>query len=110
MRSEQLAELVRGHADGLQDAAHGAREQVSAAVNWHDGGTPVRMAHHVVTAVNPRDSESGALQRLDNLGSRCNRDTARHKPASYQKSGYVECQRQLIRWPDLLKQQFKAGP
>jgi hypothetical protein len=41
MRSEQHAELVWGHADGLQDAAHRACEKVFAAVDWHDGGTPV---------------------------------------------------------------------
>ena len=86
-----------------------AREQVFTAVDWHNGGTPVETAHHVMTAANPRDSESGTLERLDDLGSRYSRDAAGHKPASYQESGHVECQSQLIRWPDLLEQQLEAG-
>ncbi len=108
MTSEQRAELVGGHAHGLQDATHGPREQVFTAVDWHDGGTPVGMAHHVVAAVNPCDGETGALECLDDLGPRRDRDVARHKAASYQRSGYVERQSQLVGWPDLFKQQFQA--
>ena len=108
MTSKQRAELIGGHADSLQDAAHGTREQVLTAVDWHYGGTPVGVAHHVVAAVNPRDRETGTLERLDDLGSRRNRNVARHKAASYQKSGYVECQSQLIWWPDLFEQQLQA--
>jgi hypothetical protein len=109
MRSEQLAELVRRHTDSLQDAAHGAREQVFTAVDWHDGSTPVRVAHHVMAAVNPRDDEVGALECLDDLGSRHSWDVARHKATSYQESGYVECQSQLIRWSDFFKKQLQAS-
>jgi hypothetical protein len=109
MRSEKLAELVRGYADGLLDAAHRACEQVFAAVDWHDSGTPVGVAHHVVAAVDSNDSEADTLESLDNLRSRRGRDATRHKAGSYQKSGYVECQSQLIWWPNLLKQQLQAG-
>ncbi len=70
-------------------------------MDWDDGGTPVGMTHHVVAAVDPYHSEADALQCPDDLGSRFGRDVSRHKAASYQKSGYVECQSQLIRWPDL---------
>jgi hypothetical protein len=67
----------------------------------HGDGTPIRMAHDVVATTGPRDPEPGALKRLDNLRSRYRRDGARHKAASYQRSGNVECQRQLVRCPDL---------
>jgi hypothetical protein len=109
MRSEQLAELVRRHTDSLQDAAHGAREQVFTAVDWYDGGTSVGVAHHVVAPVNPNDDKADALERLDDLGSRHSWDVARHKATSYQESGYVECQSQLIRWSDFFEQQLQAG-
>ena len=78
-------------------------------MDWHDGGTPVGMAHHVVAAVDPYHGEASALERPDDLGSRRGRDVTRHRAARYQKSGYVECQSQLIWWPDLFKQQFQAG-
>jgi len=106
---EQRAELVGCHSDGLQDAAHATRKQVFTAVNGHDGGTPVRVAHHMVTAIYPGDGETDALERLDNLGSGRNWDVARHKAASYQKSGYVERQSQLVWWANLFKQQFQAS-
>jgi hypothetical protein len=107
--SEQLTELVRGHADGRQDPAHGALEQVLATVDWHSDRASVGMAHDVVATVDPRDSEASALERLDDLRSRHGRDGTRHEAASYQKSGNVECQRQLVRYPDLFDEKFQAG-
>jgi hypothetical protein len=77
-------------------------------VDWHDGSTPVWVAHHVVTAIYPGDGETGTLECSDNLGSGRNWDVARHKPASYQKSGYVERQSQLVWWANLFEQQFQA--
>jgi hypothetical protein len=71
-------------------------------------GELTRQASYVA-AVDPNDSEADTLEGLDNLRSRRGRDVARHKAESYQKSGYVECQSQLIRWPDLLKQQLQAS-
>ena len=109
MTSEQCAELIGGHADSDEDAAQGPLEQILAAVDWHRHGTPVRMAHNVMAAVDPRDSEAGTLQRLDYLRSRYRRDSAGHKPARYYKSGDVECQREFVRYPDFFDQKFKAG-
>jgi hypothetical protein len=109
MTSDQRAELISRHADGGKDAAQGAFEQVFAAVDWHGHGTPVRMAHDVMTTVDSRDSEAGTLQRLDYLRSRHGRDSAGHKPARYYKSGNVECQREFVRYPDLFDQKLKAG-
>jgi hypothetical protein len=109
MTSEQRAELIRGHADSGKDAAQGSLEQILAAMDGYCHGTPVRMAHDVVTAVDPCDSEADALQRLDYLGSRYRRDSARHKPARYYKSGDVECQSEFVRYPDLFDQKLKAG-
>src|SRR5262249_53900716 len=57
----------------------------------------------------PHDNESGAFERLDYLRSRYGRDAARHKPGSYQKSADVECQSQLVWWPDYVEQSFKCG-
>jgi hypothetical protein len=108
MTSEQCAELIGGHADSDEDAAQGPLEQILAAVDWHRHGTPVRMAHNVMAAVDPRDSEAGTLQRLDYLRSRYRRDSAGHKPARYYKSGDVECQREFVRYPDLFDQKLKA--
>lgn len=59
--SEQLAELVRRHADGGQNAAHGSLEQVLSTVDWHGDCAPVGMAHDVVATVDPRDFEASAL-------------------------------------------------
>jgi hypothetical protein len=103
MTLEQRAELVGCHSDGLQDAAHGSGQQVLTAVDWHDGSTPVWVAHHVMTAIYPGDGETGALERSNNLGSGRNWDVARHKPASYQKSGYVERQSQLVWWANFFE-------
>ena len=59
--------------------------------------------------VDPRDNEADALQRLDYLRSRYGRDSAGHKPARYYKSGDVECQSELIWYPDLFDQELKTG-
>ena len=67
------------------------------------------MAHNMVAAVDPRDNEADAFQRLDHLRSGYGRDSAGHKPARYYKSGHVECQREFVRYPDLFDQKFKAG-
>ena len=109
MMSEQRAELIGGHANGVKDAAQGALEQILAAVDRHGHGTPVRMAHDMVATVDPRDSEAGTLQRLDYLRSRYGRDSAGHKPARYYISGDVECQREFVRYPDLFDQKLKPG-
>jgi hypothetical protein len=109
MTSQQCAELIRGHADTSKDAAQGALEQILAAVDGHGHRTPVGMAHDVVATVDPRDEEADTLQRLDYLRSRYGRDSARHKPARYYRSGYVECQREFVRYPDLFDQKLKTG-
>ena len=49
------------------------------------------------------------FERPDYLRSRYDRDATRHKPGSYQKSGDVECQSQLVWWPDYIKQSFKRA-
>jgi hypothetical protein len=67
------------------------------------------MTHDVVTTVDPRDGEAGAFESPDDLRSRYGRDAARHKPASYQRSGNVECQRHLVRYPHLFDEKFQAG-
>jgi hypothetical protein len=109
MTSEQCAELFGSHADSGKDATQGALEQILAAVDGYGHGPPIRMAHDVVTAVDPRDNEVGTLQRLDYLRSRYGRDSAGHKRARYYKSGDVERQREFVRYPDLFDQKFKAG-
>ena len=86
-----------------------ALEQILATVDWYGHGTPVRVAHDVVAAVDPRDNEADALQRLNYLGSRYRRDSARHKPARYYKSGNVKCQSEFVRYPDLFEQKLKPG-
>jgi hypothetical protein len=108
MTSEQRAELIGGHADAGKDAAQRAFEQILAAVYRHGHRTPVRMAHDVVAAVDPSDSETGTLQRLDYLRSRYGRDSAGHKPARYYKSGDVKCQSEFVRYPDLFDQKLKT--
>lgn len=107
--SEQRAELIGSRADAGKDAAQGALEQIPVAVNRHRHGTSVRMAHDVMATVDPRDSESGPLQRLDYLCSRYGRDSAGHKPTRYYKSGDVKCQREFVRYPDLFDQKLKPG-
>ena len=109
MTSKQRAELIGGHASTGKDAAQGAREQILADVNRHGDRTPVGMAHDVMATVDPRDSEAAPLQRLDYLRSRYGRDTAGHNPARYCKSGYVECQSEFVRYPDLFDQKLKTG-
>ena len=63
----------------------------------------------MVAAVDSCDGEARVFQRLNYPCPRYDRDAAWHKSASYQKSGYVECQRQLVGYSDLLDEQFQAG-
>ena len=79
-----------------------------ATMDRDGDGTPVRMAHDVVAAVDPCDSEADALQGLDYLCSGHCRDGARQGTVTYQRSGDVECQRQLVRYPDLFDEKFQA--
>jgi len=79
-------------------------------VDWHGNCAPVGMAHDVMATVYPRDNETSALEGFDDFRSRYGRDATRHKAASYQKSGNVECQSQLVRYPNLFNEKFKAGP
>ncbi len=109
MTSKQGAELVRGHADDGQDVSQGSLRHVASRVNWDRNCTPIGMLHHVMAASDPLDNESGAFERLDYLRSRYGRDAARHKPGNYQKSGDVECQSQLVRWPNYIEQSLKRG-
>lgn len=109
MTSEQRAELVRGHADDGKDVSQRALGYVSSRVNWDRNRTPIGMLHHVMAASDPLDNESGAFESLDYLRSRYSRDAARHKPGSYQKSGDVERQSQLVWWPDDIEQCFNRG-
>jgi hypothetical protein len=67
------------------------------------------MLHHVVAADDPRKGKYRAFERSDYLGSWYDRDSARHKAGSYQKSGHVECQSQLIRWSDYIEQSLERG-
>ena len=78
-------------------------------MDWDWDCTAVRVLHHVMAASDPFDNESGAFERPDYLRSRYDRDAARHKPGSYQKSGDVECQSQLVWWPDYFEQSFKRA-
>ena len=109
MTSEQCAELVRGHADDCQDVSQGALGHVASRVNWDRNCTPIGVLHHVVAASDPLDNETSAFKRLDYLRPRYDRDTAWHKPGSYQKSGDVERQSQLVGWPDYIDQSLKRG-
>lgn len=63
----------------------------------------------VRAASDPLDNESGAFERPDYLRSRYDRDATRHKPGSYQKSGHIECQSQLVWWLNYIKQSFKGS-
>jgi hypothetical protein len=109
MRSEQLAKLVWGHVDDGQDVPQGAFGYVLARVDRDRDRTPIGMLHHVMAAADPLDHETCALERLDYLHPRYGRDRTRHKPGSYQKSGYVECQSQLIGWPSPVEEGLKRG-
>jgi hypothetical protein len=55
---EQLAELVRGHANDGQDVPQGALGHVSASVNRNWDCTPIRMLHHVVAVDDPHNIEA----------------------------------------------------
>jgi hypothetical protein len=109
MISEQRAELVRGDAYAGQDAAQRPSGDVSPSVHRYGNGAPVWMAHDVMATVNPRDHEADAFESLDNLRSRYGRDAARHKAANYQRSGNVECQRHLVRYPYLFDEELQTG-
>jgi len=89
-------------------AAHGALEQVLCTMDRHSYSAPVSMPHDVMTTVDSRNLEASTLERLDDLRSRYGRDGARHKAASYQKSGNVECQGQLVWYPDFFNQKLQA--
>jgi hypothetical protein len=101
VRSEQLAELVRGKPDAGQDLAHGAPRDFVACMDRHSDRTAVRMPHEVMAAPDAHDTEADSLQSLDDPCSWYRRDSARHKSAGYYKLGHAECQSHLIRWPDL---------
>jgi hypothetical protein len=104
MTSEQCSELVGSHADDVQDAPQDTLGNIPSRMNRHRDRSAIRMLHHVVAAGDSRETEPGVLQRLDYLCARYGRDSARHKPGSYQKSGYVACQSQLAGWLDYIKQ------
>ena len=87
--------------------SQGALGHAASRVNWDRNCPPIGMLHHMVAATGPRDNETGAFERLDYLRSQHGRDAARHKPGNYQKSGNVERQSQLVRWPDYIEQSFK---
>lgn len=61
-----------------------------------------------MATLDANDSEADLLQRPNDPGPWCRRDGAGHKPARYYKSGHVERQRHLVRWPDLFDQQFQT--
>jgi len=99
-------------------------------------GRPSGMAHAVVAAVGLHDGDTGTLQGPGYLCSRAvlapgaagkarGRESTRRMAASYQKSGDVECQCQLIRtrcqriwcqrarcqrarWPGIVGQELRA--
>ena len=109
MTSEQFDEFVRSQADAHQDAAQRALGDVVARVNRHCDRAPIGMAHHAMATVHTRDGEADSFESPDDLRSRYGRDAARHKPANYQRSGNVECQRHLFRYPYLFNEEFQAG-
>ena len=71
-------------------------------MDWDGDCASIGVPHHVMAASDSLDNESCAFQRPDYLRSRYDRDAARHKPGSYQKSGDVERQSQLVRWPNYI--------
>jgi len=77
-------------------------------VDWDGDCAPVAVLHYVVATSDPLDNESGAFERPDYLRSRYDRDATWRNGGSYQKSGDVECQSQLIRRPDYIQQSFKC--
>lgn len=111
MTSEQRAELVRGQLGAGQDLTHGASRDVVACVDGHNNRTSaVGMAHEVMAALDADDSKAGLFQRPNDPCSWCRRDSAGHEPARYYKSGHVERQSHLVRWPDLFDQKFQTLP
>ena len=110
MTSKQGAKLIGGHADGGKDATQGAFGDVLTCVDWHYDCAAIGVTHHVMTTTDSGEHKSSALQRLDHLRSRYRRDATRHKEATYQKSGDIECQRQFLRWPDFIEQNFHGRP
>jgi hypothetical protein len=106
--SEQRAELVRSHADDVQDAPQGTLGHIPPRVYGDRNRAPIGMLHYVVAAGDPRETKSGALQRLDYLCARYGRDRTRHKPGSYQKSGDVECYSQLVGWLNYIKESYES--
>jgi hypothetical protein len=109
MRSEQSAKLVRGHADNGQDVPQRSPRHVSPCVDRDWDGPSVGVLHHVMAAVNPFDSETSALERLDYIRSRNDRDSARHKAGSYQNSGHVACQSQFAGCADHIEQRVQCS-
>ena len=108
MSSEQCAELVRSDSGGGQDTSQRGLEDVSPSVNRNGDGWPLGMLHDVVTARDPRNLVSSALQSLNYPRSRYRRDCTRHSTGNYQKSGYVECQGQLVWYSDFFDQALKG--
>ena len=109
MTSEKPTELIRGHTDDRQNVPQRALRHVLTRVHRDRDTTPIRVLHHVMAAVDPLDTEASALERLDYVRSRYDRDRTRHKSGSYQKSGHVECHGQLTRWPDHIEQCLKRS-
>jgi hypothetical protein len=109
MTSEEPDELVRGHADAGQDATQRALGDVSPWVYWDGDRSPVRVAHDMMATFDACDGEACVFESFDDPRSRYGRDAARHKAANYQRSGNVECQRHLVRYPHLFDEEFQAG-
>lgn len=109
MTSEQRPKLIWSPADDGQDVPQGALGHVPARVDWDRHCSSIRVFHHAVAASDSLDNESGAFERPDYLRSRYDREATRHKPGSYQKSGDVKCQSQLVWWPNYIKQSFKRA-
>ena len=61
MALEQSAELIRGHPNAGEGVAHGSLRYVAARMNWHADRATIGVFHEMVTALNARDRESGAL-------------------------------------------------
>lgn len=96
MTSEQLAELIWCQVGGVQDAAQRGFENVPARMDSNGHGAAVRVLHEVMAAGDPRQAEPSTFQSLDYLCSTYGRDSTRHNAGSYQKSGDVESQGQLV--------------
>ena len=81
---------------------------ILANVDWNRDGSSIWMAHHMVAAASPSDSEAELLQSLNYLCSRHRRNAARHKAGNYQGSGNVEGQRQLVWYPHFFDEKLQA--